>query len=144
MESKLKTWFFLFFISISSYACSQEIGVIYDKAEAAQKFGTVVDSVQLTSSELDSLMLQSGSYIMFKIVNGNLYILGEKRNPLYPRDSSFSAEVIFRILSVSKLKELLNKGQNKKTNIEERQNAFTISNGNYLLEQSGTCPPYCP
>lgn len=136
--------FFIILIICSYYLTNaQVVGVIYSKGEANQKFGTVINSVDISSAQLNNLLDKSGNYLLFKIDVGNLYILDEGRKPLYPDNLSVQPEKVFEIVSVSKIKELLNKGQNQQTFFEERTNVFSISNGEYTLEEILNCPPFC-
>ncbi len=143
MKTLIKSFLLiLFFLDYySSYA--QIVGVIYDKPEADQKYGTVIDSVFLRSTLLDSLTMKSGTYLMFNISEGNLYILGTGRKPLYPEGISVNPDEVFNVVSSSKVNELLDKGRNSQTYFEKRMDIFSITNGNYTLEEIAYCPPFC-
>ena len=143
MKALSKIFFLLIVISGLYFTNGQVVGVIYDKTEASQKFGQVLNSVTMSTSQLNNLLDKSGNYLLFKIDSGNLYILAEGRKPLFPDNLSVQPEEVFKIVSVSKIKELLNQGQNKSTFFEERENVYTISNGDYTLEEIVDCPPFC-
>ena len=81
---------------------------------------------------------------MFRINNGNLVILGDQRNVLYPAGAVVSPQDEMRLFSVSLVKKILFDGNNTNTNIEIRNNnVLTLTNGNYTLEYSWPCPPSC-
>lgn len=143
MKTTLKIFLFLI-IACNYYTINaQEVGTIYSKPEADQKFGKVIKSIEMPSAQLEDLLKKSGNYVMFKIVEKNLYIIDENRKPLYPGNISVKPDEVFKLLSVSKVFELLKQGQNQQTFFEERENAFSITNGSYTLEQSSLCPPFC-
>ena len=143
MKITLKVFLFLAIICNYYSVNAQVVGVIYGNQEAEQKFGKVINSLEMPSIQLESLLKMSGKYIMFKIADKNLFIIDENRKPLYPDNISVKSDEVFKLLSVSKVLELLNEGQNRQTFFEERENAFSITNGSYTLEQSALCPPFC-
>ena len=72
-------------IFICSISYSQDIvGKIYTNAEASSLFGPVTTSIPISSIQLTNLTLQTTNYLMFRLLNGNLTILGDKRIALYP------------------------------------------------------------
>jgi hypothetical protein len=141
MKTILKIFFVIIFLA--DFANSQVVGVIYSKTEANQKFGSIVNSVEITTAKLNDLLNQAGNYLLFKINDKNLYILDEGRKPLYPEGISVAPEEVLKIVSVSKIQELLNNGQNEQTFFEERNDVNTITNGEYTLEEIANCPPFC-
>ncbi len=143
MKTALKIFLFLIFLCNYYFLNAQEVGVIYSKSEAVQKFGEAKNSVEMPSDQLENLLKNSGNYVMFNIVDKNLYILDENRKPLFPDSISVKADEVFKLLSVSKVLELLKQGQSQQTFFENRGNVFSITNGNYTLEQSALCPPFC-
>ena len=143
MKSLFKIFFLILFINGYYLTSAQTIGVIYTKAEAYQKFGPVADSVKMDTDQLNTLLSKSGKYLLFKINKGNLYILDENRKPLYPADFSVKPEEVYKIVSISKIKELLNKEQNQKVSFEARKNVYSLTSGNFTLEEIVNCPPFC-
>jgi hypothetical protein len=120
------------------------VGIIYAAGDANNMFGNVTKSVGIRTSELSSLAEESGSYIMFLIKDDKILILDEHRNLLYPQGEEFSSDTVFNYFSKAKLLELLNIGDSSETFVENRQEVLSITNGNFTLENSRPCPPYCP
>lgn len=54
-----------------------------------------------------------------------------------------SSNEVFHLFSVSIVQELLTKGSNAVTFVENRQNVLTLTNGDETLELSESCPPIC-
>ena len=133
------------FIFSFNFCWSQNIvGKIYTKVDADKIYGPVITSVQISSSFLSSLTNSTVSFIMFRINNGNLIILGDKRKLLYPSGIVVSPADEMRLFSVSLVKKLINDGNETNTKIEIRNNnILTLTNGNYTLEMSWPCPPSC-
>ena len=132
-------------IFICSISYSQNIvGKIYTNAEANSLFGLVKISVEISSSQLNNLTFQTTNYLMFRILSGNLTILADKRMVIYPVNSTINPQDVFRYLSVSLIRKIINNGNSSVTLIEERNNGIiTLTNGIYTLEESVLCPPFC-
>jgi hypothetical protein len=132
-------------IFICSISFPQNIvGKIYTNAEANSLFGPVITSVPISSIQLTNLTLQTTNYLMFRILNGNLTILGDKRNVLYPVNAIISPQDVFRILSISLVQKIIKDGNSPMTYIELRKNEIlTITNGVYSLDYATLCPPFC-
>jgi hypothetical protein len=120
-----------------------QIGVIYTVAEADQQFGDVVSSVQISSSQLKDFIGQTDKYLMFKIINGVLYILGDGRSVLVPSEGYVDPDEIFTVYSKSKVDELIDTGGEETNLVEIRNNVLTVTNGQYTLESGSWCPPLC-
>ncbi len=123
---------------------AQSVGKIYSKTTADSLFGNVLNSAAINSNTLQSLTSNTSNYIMFNIIQGNLVVLNNNRNVLYPGAMTISSSTVFRYCSVSVLLDLLREGGNASTYIEVRQNVLTITNGSFTLEEMGYCPPICP
>jgi hypothetical protein len=133
----------VFFIFNFSYS-QNIVGKIYSNTEATTLYGPVITSVPIPSIQLTNLTYQTTYYLMFRILNGDLTILGDKRVVLFPSNSSISAQDVFRYFSISVIQEIIKDGNNPITSIEERKNGnITLTNGNYTLETSILCPPFC-
>ena len=139
-------------ITFNTLSYSQATGVIgklYTKSAADQTYGMVNTSVTVNTLTIQQAMEKSSDYLMFNIINGNLIILSGKREVLYSADfttKSVSSSIVFHVFSVSKIKELIEKGGNNPfTNVELRDNnVLTITNGVVTIEMSQVCPPFCP
>ena len=118
-------------------------GELFTKKEAEEQFGSVIKSVVIKRSDLESYVKQSPDNLMFKL-QGNGYIaLNKNRSPLHGK-SPISAKEVFNNFSTSKVQELLNAEENENLEIEIRESGkLSISNGATVLEFSSGCPPYC-
>jgi len=119
-------------------------GKILNKEEANKLFGAVLVSKEIPSSTLKSLVNQSSKVIMFNFIQNDVYILGDNRKVLLPVGFSVSSSEVFHVYSTSIIQELLNNGNTPVTYIEQRKEVLTITNGDFTLEYSWICPPYCP
>jgi len=119
------------------------IGKVFTRIDADISFGKVISSVFINTSDLQDLLLQTTNYIMFSIIDGELVVLDNNRVPLYPANLAVSSIEVFHLLSVSTVHDLLAKGNNDMTYFENRQNVLTLTNGDYSLEESQLCPPFC-
>ena len=128
-----------------SISYSQNIaGKIYTNAEANSLFGPVIKSVTISSIEINNLIFQTTNYLMFRILNGNLTILGDKRKVLYPVNAVIGEQDVYRYLSVSLIQKIIKDGNCPIMYIEIRNNEIlTITNGAYTLENTVLCPPFC-
>jgi hypothetical protein len=120
-----------------------EVGKIYTKDEANTLYGAVQQSKGISSAELTSLLGSSKNYLMFKIINGQLVILGDKRVVLYPKDYKVDNKEVFAVYSIGKVKELLDTGKAATTSVEQRKDVISINNGGQTMEISQKCPPFC-
>ena len=121
----------------------EPIGIIYSLTEANNNYGSVITSIEISSSLLTSLFNQTDNYLMFKIMQNNLYILGDSRVVLYPANGTVDSSEVFAVYSKSKVEELIETGRESVTKVEERSEVFSLTNGNYTLEFSQWCPPFC-
>jgi hypothetical protein len=140
----LKTTFAIFLL-FSCLAFSQQvIGKIYSQQEANTIYGKVLSSVPINSSTLTGLLSKSTNFIMFKITNGNAYIVDNNRQPLYSGNFTVNSTDVYRVFSISLVYKLLLDGNNPVTYIEMRNNdTLTITNGVYTMEFASLCPPDC-
>jgi len=140
---KIRNISLLLIIFSSSIAFTQVIGNIYSKDEADKLFGKVIESQQLSVSDLNSLLTQSKNNIMFSIIDNQLILLGDNRKVLSATTKDISASDIFAVCSISKLLELLNYKDDIKISFEKRLNNPTITFGAHTLEDMVQCPPFC-
>jgi hypothetical protein len=134
----------LFIIIISSsIAFAQTIGKIYTKDEADKLYGNVIESVQISVSEVNSLLNQTQDKIMFSILNNQLVLLGDNRKVLSATTQNISPSDVFAVYSKSKLLELLNYGNGINVYFEKRASRPTITFGLHTLEFATICPPIC-
>lgn len=144
MKTKLHYIIFSFLLISGLYlGQAQEIGKIFTKVEANQKFPAIIKSFTLNNSTLISLLTESGKYIMFSVDNGNLIIAGPNRKVLYPNNATVSVNATFKVYSSDMVSKLFSLGKESTTTIEYRDDIISLTNGDYTLEESSSCPPFC-
>jgi hypothetical protein len=134
----------LIFCLSSSSTFSQTYGEIFTNTEANQKFGRVLISVALPTSSLQGLLNRTNNFIMFKIIDGEVFVLDKNRNVLYPEGKTFNSQEVFTMFSISVMNELLNLGNKDIVLVEQRSSVLSVSNGGFTLEVGVFCPTFCP
>ncbi len=119
------------------------IGKLYSLTDATKLYGPVTYSVNIYSVDLQALLPQTSDYIMFDLINNNLVVTDNKRLPLLPANIIIPKTHVMNLFSIDMIEELLQKGNDAVTHVEKRHDVLTITNGDYTLEQSAGCPPYC-
>lgn len=128
----------------SSISSSQVVGKIYSQDDANKLFGDVLGTVTMNRSELLPILSQTQNYVMFRVADDELMILGDGRKVLYPIGNSVNPNDVFYVVSKSKVTELLNLSASIKVNFEVRQKTQTVTSGTFTLEEALLCPPFCP
>jgi len=136
--------FVIISFSFNSEIISQDYGKIFTSTEADSLFGTVQMSYTIEDSVLISLLQKTKKVVMFKFINEKLIILGEKRRQLFGSVMEIDNDTVFHMFSVEKVLQLLEMGGSDSSTIERRVEVLSITNGNFTLEMSQPCPPYCP
>lgn len=132
-------------IALQTVSYSQVIGKIFTKEEANTQFGSVASSVHIDAPTLKKILAKTNKYVMFRVVNGEVTILGDGRKAIYPNtEAVVGKEDVYHLFSVSIVAELLNKGSDVQIYIENRKETLTITYGSSTLELSILCPPFCP
>jgi len=134
----------ILFLSFSTAAFSQEIGEIYNSSNADSLFGKVIESRSISVDTLKNALEKTENYIMFRISEDNLTILGDNRILLYSLTSYLEKNEVFHVFSKNKVSELITISKNDMCYLENREKAFTITKGNFILDLSEPCPPRCP
>ncbi len=136
------------FFSNTIFAQTQTTGVIgklFTKTEANTLYGPVLKSVTINTSALSALLSRTPKFVLFNIINGQLYILNSNRSLLSGPSTALSASQQMRVASTSVFNQLIQKGGASTTTVELRGNGvLTVTNGNDTLEETTSCPPYCP
>jgi hypothetical protein len=101
-----------------------------------------MDSVTITTDTL-SYFTNVSNRLMFKIKNHDLYILDSSRVELFAQGPPLTKDDTVEVFSSSVIKELLNDGKSSATQVENRKDVLTITNGTFTLEQGIGCPPWC-
>lgn len=117
-------------------------GKIFTKENADELYGPVIDSVEIKTADLMKMMDSTKTNVMFKVENSKVNILGDERKSLKEEFVVKSTQVYHLFLKSTTL-ELLNSGGKDITYIEKRECVLTITNGNYTMEMSYPCPPFC-
>jgi len=141
-----KTAFIFFCVLLFSSICfpqTKTIGKIFSKAEADSLFGKVIESVSISYCDLSSLLSKTEKCVMFQINSGELTILGDGRNVLYPTGKSVNADEVFALFSKSIAVELISSDCGNTVTVERRQDHITVTFGFNTLEESSLCPPIC-
>jgi hypothetical protein len=120
------------------------MGKIITKEEADNLFGAVITSVKITPAELTAAIANTETNVMFRIIDGQALILGDRRKPIYPTTSFIvGPEDVYNMYSKLIVLELLNKSKGEAVYMESRKEVFSITYGDYTLEYSLLCPPIC-
>ena len=134
----------VFFGLLSVQLSAQKIvGEVFTKADANAYFGDVTVSKTISTADLQALLKKTDTYILFNIIEDGLVILNNKRVVLYPEGTTIPAEQKFKLSSISKVVELIEKGGAENVHVELRNCVLTVSNGEYVLELGAYCPPWC-
>ncbi|MCB0745373.1 MAG: hypothetical protein KDC67_15805 [Ignavibacteriae bacterium] len=136
---KLFTIIFL----LNGIVLSQDIGKIFDKDEANKLYGEVIEENSVTASELDSFLSSCDKYIMFRLVNNNLTVLGDNRALIFSTENYLENDEVFHIFTKNKVVELLAKGNGGQILVQRRKEVLTVNYGTLTLEMAMNCPPFC-
>jgi hypothetical protein len=133
----------LFFSLCLTNIYSQSIGKLYDKDEADQKYGPVLESAEISRVDMESMLRITSKVIMFKFVEGELIILGDNRKLLTSTKTEIHQNDEFYMFTIDKVIELMVKGNSNSVFVEQRTTKLTITNGAFTLQESLLCPPFC-
>jgi len=144
MQGLKLTAAFLFFLVFFANSSAQSIGKIYSKTDADSLFGKVHFSQKIDAELMKKILDDTTKVAMFKISKDKLLVLDKYKKAISPDSINVGADESFYIYSKDMLKELFEKGDNEEgVYVEMRRNTLTISSGNYTLEFSYICPPFC-
>ena len=119
------------------------VGQLFTKADVTAAFGEITFSASMPTPDLQALLTKTDTYVLFKIIDSSIVILNNKRELLYPEGVSVPSEAPFKLYSVSKVQELIDKGGAETVSFETRDCIMTISDGDHILELGANCPPWC-
>lgn len=123
---------------------SRTIGKIFTKDEADQLFGKVISSVELKKSDLKKALAKSKNHVHFKIKNKKALVMDERKQSLTDEMVSLASDEVTNVFSKSVVNEFLKKSKAETLIVEERAGVLSISDGTFVLEFAGVCPPICP
>jgi hypothetical protein len=138
----VKKLIFIFILCTVSIA-AQTVGKIYDKDEADQLYGSVSTALSISKSQLESVLEETNTYIMFRISGDQIVILDDTRYLLHPDQFEVLSTDVFYKFSKSKAEELLDSGSGSVVYVEQRSTTLTLTYGEYTLEDPVLCPPFC-
>ena len=107
---KFKSTLLFVFIAFSFSYSQPVVGKIYTRAEADILYGQVKTSVTISANLLLRMVNNTKNYLMFRINNGNLIILDNQRNELFPGNTSVNPDDEFRYFSVSLICKIIEDG----------------------------------
>ena len=122
-------------------------GVIFTKQQADQDYGLPLESIPIPAETFRLLLNQTSNYIMFRIENGNLFVLDNNRNLIYPQiDSNIQPTDECIVYSLSVIDQLLGSSgiPGINVNVERRSSVLSVTYGDKTMETGANCPPYCP
>ena len=143
MSPKILTLSALIVLFLSISISAQEVGKIFTAKEANAQFGSVLESKSVSTSTVKNWLNGTKDKIIFLLNNSALTVLRDNRELVYSSSQYSETNEVFHMFSKSKVAELIAKGGNTTTYIENRSDVFSISNGSYTLETSYPCPPNC-
>lgn len=123
---------------------TKTIGKIFTKDEADQLFGKVINSVELKKSDLKKALTKSKNYVLFSVKNNKALVMDEKKQSLTDARVSLASDEVAHVFSKDVVNEFLKKSKVETLIVEERVGVVSISDGNFVLEMAGICPPICP
>jgi hypothetical protein len=130
--------------SVNAQGRMGRVGKIFSKTEANILFGKVLDSFELSKSELRKLLLKTGNYLLVSTKNNKLVLANEKRSIINSINSfELSPREQLSIFSKELVDELLTQSISELVLVESREQVITLTSGAYTLEFSTTCPPIC-
>ena len=127
----------------SKIIVGQEIGKIFILSDAESQFGTVECEFILEKDVLKSMLKNTLNYVMFNNYENDLTILGDDRIVLFSSNTYVEKDDVFHLYSKTNVEKLMSLGNSKFCNFQKREKAFTIQNGQFVLEFSIPCPPMC-
>lgn len=138
--------FYLFILSLLLIPAAncQSIGKIYSRTVADSLYGKVYSAYPISTSKMKSYCSKTSGYILFNIIQGKLIITDNKRDIIPSDTTAISDTLVLKVCSASKMLELLTKGEQAETYIEQRKKVLTVTNGGYTIEELFNCPPHCP
>lgn len=148
MKNRLiKTLLLLFFIFLAPGLLSAQevIGKIFTKQEADQMFGPVLKKFDIDANAVRALLDRAGEYIMFNYDTDDLYVVDGKKKLIFnygQMKNNFPTE-IFRVFSVSVVRDLLSRGNEEKVHVEKRTDVLTLTYSESTMDMSSPCPPNC-
>jgi hypothetical protein len=122
-------------------------GTIFTKEQADQDYGPALESIPIPAEAFRLLLNQTSNHIMFRIENGNLFVLDNNRNLIYPQtDANIQPTDECIVYSLSVIDELLESSgiPGINVNIERRSSVLSVTYGDKTMETGAMCPPNCP
>ncbi|MBU1099034.1 MAG: hypothetical protein KKA84_01425 [Bacteroidetes bacterium] len=152
----LIVFFTICLISLTISASGKKIGKILTADEANDLFGSVTESVSIDRETLVSYLEECDKYMMCAIKDGQLIITDDNRKVLtpfkleiaslkssVPNNYIISDDEVLNVYSKSVVEELLKKANESELGFDMRGDVMTVSYGDYVMEFTSPCPPWC-
>ena len=101
-KSFISSIFYFTVFCLFSYNTIFATGKIFTKSEADSLYGPVEISKEIKTEQLKEYFQQTKKSLMFLIKDGNLYILGDNRKPLFSEGNELKSEEVVYLFSLSK------------------------------------------
>lgn len=144
MKKLAKFLLIIICLVFTTQSCTKIAGKIFTREEANSLFGSTDSTAVIAPAELAAAIAKTDKNVMFRIFEGKAVVLGDRRTPIYPTTSFVVGETdVYHAYSKAKVLELLSKGKGDMVYLENRKNVFSVTFGEYTLEFSYPCPPWC-
>ena len=143
---KLKMLVFVSVLSFSLFSINlhaQIIGKIFSKSEANTLFGAVIETKDISVSELNRILNQTDQNVMFLIKNGTIAIKGDGGKEIYNNGITLESNDVYSKYSKSLVKNLVFLSTSGIISIEKRKSVISLTTGEITLELGLGCPPIC-
>ena len=143
---KLKMLVFVSVLSFSLFSINlhaQIIGKIFSKSEANTLFGAVIETKDISVSELNTILNQTDQNVMFLIKNGTIAIKGDGGKEIYNNGITLESNDVYSKYSKSLVKNLVFMSTSGIITIEKRKSVISLTTGEITLELGLGCPPIC-
>ena len=161
MKNSKSLFFALAFVLLTGLSSSFAQGQIFSKAEADKLFGPVLKSVVVPVADVKAMLDKCKSVVMFDVdADGaapQLIAVDDARHTLNAYGKSVASTRVLHKYSKAKVAELLSTAAaSAKTTattlatdatttvtVEIRATVLSVTVGDYTLEKSAGCPPWC-
>ena len=153
----------LILFSVGNYTYAQgkygEIGKLYTYEEGLKLYGPAIESVEIATADLVSMLDKCENYMMFTIKNHELIITNDYRQVLTrhkiqltsnkPTQKTGNNDIIdddevLNVFSKSAILKMVESTGSKTISFDKREKVYTIGIGDIILfEMSIPCPPFC-
>lgn len=133
----------LFLLFLCNTETRAQVGEIFSRSEGEERFGKITERAEMSTASLENILKTADDYLMFGINEGKIVVADRNRSAVYPGNFMLSSDKVMTIYSTSRIAELIARGGAALLSAEQRERAFTLRCGEYILEVGLPCPPYC-